>query len=140
MIDDYFTALKTQIEGGTGLSGRGFDTVRLDGDGNLIRDNYFILYSPSPVGVPQERFTEVQTYDGAVEFDCDVRVVGVNPGAVRLMLDRVMGRVVGHMLTITGRQPAKVTASLNGRLREDQSVKPFLYYQDITVEWVSRPA
>lgn len=138
MIDEYFTALKAHIEAGSGLGGRVYDTVRTGAEG-LIRDNYVILYSPNPVNMPQERFTGVQTFADTVEFDCDLRVVGVSPQAVRLTLGRVHAQLAGHLLTVTGRQPAKVTTEGGGRIREDQSVKNFLYYADLTAEWVSRP-
>lgn len=140
MIDEYFTALKARIEAGTGLAGRVYDTVRLDATGVLIRDNYVVLYAPVPVDVPQERFSQVQTFADTVEFEVDFRVVGVNPGAVRLTMSRVLGQLVGHQVVITGRHPAKLTAAGGSRVREDQSVKPFLYYADASAEWVSRPS
>ncbi|MDR7189781.1 hypothetical protein J2Y46_002607 [Microbacterium sp. BE35] len=140
MIDEYFTALKTRIEAGTGLAGKVYDTVRLDAAGALIRDNYVVLYAPVPVDTPQERFSQVQTFADTVEFEVDFRVVGVSPQAVRLTLSRVLTQLVGHQVAITGRVPAKVTVSGGSRVREDQSVKPFLYYADASAEWVSRPS
>lgn len=140
MIDEYFTALKARIEAGTGLAGKVYDTVRLDATGALIRDNYVVLFSPVPVATPQERHAHVQTFADTVEFDIDFRVVGISPQAVRLTLSRVFTQLVGHQVAITGRQPAKVTVSGGSRIREDQSVKPFLYFADASAEWVSRPS
>jgi hypothetical protein len=139
VIDEYFTALKARIESGTGMTGRVYDTVRVGADG-LIRDNYVVLRSPVPVSIPQDRFTKIQTFADTVDFDCDIRVVGVSPQAVRLVLDRVQTQLVGHLLTVAGRQPAKVTTEGGGTVKEDQSVKDFLYYADLTAEWVSRPS
>ena len=139
MIDEYFTALKAQIQLGTGLANRVYDTVRLDAAGGLIRDNYVILYSPVPLDVPQERFTYSQTFADTVEFEADIRVVGIDAATVRIMLGRVKTQLIGHKLAITGRQPAKVTLGSSGRTVPDTSVKPFLYYGDMSVEWTSRP-
>ena len=138
MIDEYFTALETQVTSDAGL--RVYDTVRLDAAGGLIRDNYVILYSPVPLGVPQERFTVVQTFADTVEFEADLRVVGMDAKTARRMFGRVKSQLIGHMLTITGRQPAKVMLGSSGRTLPDTSVKPFLYYADMSVEWTSRPA
>jgi hypothetical protein len=140
VIDEYFTALRARIEAGTGLAARVFDTVRMDTTGGLIRDNYVVLYAPVPVGTPQERFSQMQTFADTVEFEVDFRVVGVSPTAVRLTMSRVFTQLVGHGLTIAGRAPGKVTVSGGSRIREDQSVKPFLYYADGSAEWVSRPS
>jgi hypothetical protein len=139
VIDEYFTALKARIEAGTGLAARVFDTVRI-GDAGLVRDNYVVLYAPVPAGTPQERFSQMQTFADTVEFEVDFRVVGVSPTGVRLTMSRVFTQLVGHGLTIAGRAPGKVTVSGGSRIREDQSVKPFLYYADGSAEWVSRPS
>jgi hypothetical protein len=140
VIDEYYTALKTQIELGQGLAGRVYDTVRLDANGALIRDNYVVLYSPVPLDVPQDRFTMTPTFVGTVEFESDVRVVGTTAATVRQMMSRVSTQMIGHGLTITGRQPARVTLGSSGRVLPDTSVKPFLYYADMSFEWTSRAA
>lgn len=140
MIDDYFTALKDRIEAGSGMAGSVYDTVRADADGGLVRDTYVVLYSPTVVGMPQEHFTKVQTFADTVEFDCDARVVGTSPAAVRKKLGVVLKQLGGFEVAVSGRLPGKVTVDGGSRVREDQSVKPFLYYADITAEWVSRPS
>lgn len=138
MIDEYFTALKSRIEAHPGLSGRVYGTFRSDASG-LVRDNYVILYSPVPLDVPQERFTEIQTFDGAVEFDARFKVVAVDEANARRLQAAVLTQLVGFMLTIDGRQPAKVTLGPVREVTPDTSVKPFLFYADASVEWTSRP-
>jgi hypothetical protein len=140
VIDEYYTALKTQIELGQGLAGRVYDTVRLDSSGVLIRDNYVILYAPVPLEVPQDRVTLVPSFAGPVVFESDVRVVGTTAATVRVMMGRVTTQLIGHGLTIVGRQPARVSLGSAGRVLPDTSVKPFLYYADLSVEWTARPA
>lgn len=140
MIDEYFTALEERIEAGQGLANRVFDTVRLSADGGLIRDNYVILYSPVPLDVPQDRVSLVPTFAGTVEFESDIRVVGVDAKTVRIMLGRVKTQLLGPGLTVAGRQPAVVRLGSSSRTVPDTSVKPFLYYADMSVEWTSRAA
>lgn len=140
MIDEYFTDLENRIASGEGMSGRVFDTVRLDGNGALIRENYVILFSPVALDIPQSRFTKVQTFEDDVEFEADLRVVGTTPATVRRMLSVVMRQLVGHLASAPGRQPAKVTLGSQDKVREDQSVKPFLYFANASVEWTSRAA
>lgn len=139
MIDEYYAALKSQIEGTAMLANRVYDTVRFDANGGLVRDNYVVLYSPTPLDVPQERLTQAATFDDTVEFEVDVRVVGVNAASARVFMGKLSQQLIGHMLTITGRQPARVTLGSAGRVLPDTSVKPFLYYADMSFEWTSRP-
>ena len=138
MIDEYYAALKVQIEAGQGLAGRVYDTVRLDANGTLIRDNYVVLYSPVPLAVPQDRATLPPSFAGVVEFESDIRVVGTTAATVRQMMPRVLA-VVGQGITIAGRQAARLRLGDVGKVRPDESVKPFLYYADMSVEWTSRP-
>lgn len=140
MIDEYFQALKARMELSPVMVGKVFDTLRMNPDGGLIRDNYVLLFSPLPVNVPQTRLAQVQTFADDVEFEVDLRVIAVNPAGVRLWASKVMQQLVGHQVAITGRQPAKLTVSGGSRVREDQSVKPFLYFSDLSLEWVSRAA
>ena len=140
MIDEYFTDLESRIEAGTGLAGKVYDTVRLDATGGVIRDNYVILYSPVALDIPQTRFTEIPTFASDVEFESDLKVVGISGQAVRQMLARVMTQLIGYKTTITGRQPARISLGSQGRVREDTSVKPFLYFAEASIEWTSRPA
>lgn len=139
MIDDYYAALKTRVEAEPGFTGRVYDTVRLDANGALIRDNYVIQYSPVPVDVPEYRYTGLESFAGAVEFDNDFRVVGLNAATVRQMTGRLVEHLVGHKLAITGRAPAAIRLGEVGKTVPDTSVKPFLYYADVSIEWTSRP-
>lgn len=140
MIDEYFDALKARIEAGQGLAGRVYGTVRHSPDGSLIRDNYVVLYTPAALDVPQERFTQVQTFDDTVEFDVSVKVVAVDEATARRMLSRVVRQLTGHMLEAEGRQPSKVVLGPQRTVKEDPSVKPFLYVGEASFEWTSRPA
>lgn len=138
MISEHYEALQSRIEAGEGLSGKVHDTVRLDATGGLIRDQYVILYNPVPLDFTVDRYTGLPSYEGTTDWECDFRVVGNSPSRVRATLARVLAQLVGHRLVVAGRQPALLTVAAGSRIREDQSVKNFLYFADGSVEWTSR--
>lgn len=140
MITPHFNAIKGRIEGDAALVGKVFDTVRLDDAGGLIRDNYVILYRSAPSSFDNGRLTAVSQYASEATFLVDFRAVGTSATQCGAVMDKVLTQLLGHRLLVTGRVCSPIVLDSSDPVRADQSVKPFLFYQDAAVEFVSSPA
>jgi len=140
VITPHFNAIKARIEGDTALTGKVFDTVRIDDAGGLIRDNYVILYRSPADQVASNRFNAVADSQAELTFIVDVRAVGTSAVQCGAVLDKVMTQLVGYRLVVAGRSCTPIRLESSGRVTADQSVKPFLFYADAGFEFVSRPA
>lgn len=135
----HFAALKTLADAGS-LTGRIFDTVRVNDGGGLIQDQYVILYRSAP-DVESDRFTKVANTGDVLTFEWDVRAVGTTAELAAATLEAFLVRVVGQSLTVSGRSCTPLTVGVSGgRAVPDQSVKPHLFFVDASVSCVSRPS
>jgi hypothetical protein len=135
-----YDSLFTLANGGV-LSGKVFDTVRLNDTGALIRDQYVVLFHTT-ADPESERFNLPATMsNSALELEFDVRAVGTTARGAARTLEAFLTRTVGQTLTVPGRQVTPLTVGVSGsRVQTDRSVSPPLYYQDASVICVSRPA
>lgn len=140
MITPHFNAIKARIEAESTLAGDVHDTVRIDAEGGLIRDNYVILYRSPPESIGSGRFNAVADSSSELTFIFDVRAVGTSAAMCGAVLDKVMAQLVGFRLVVAGRSCTPIRLESSGRVTADQSVKPFLFYADAGFEFVSRPA
>lgn len=140
MITPHFNAIKARIENDAALTGKVFDTVRIDDAGGLIRDNYVILYRSGPDSYVNGRLTAVSQYASEANFIVEIRAVGTSTVSCGAVTDKVMNQLIGHILNVPGRVCSPITKDSSNKVITDQSVKPFLYYQDSAVEFVSSPA
>lgn len=140
MISEHFDAVEARLEADTDLAGRVHDTVRLDANGGLIRDQYVILYRSVPESIVSGRFNMIPEADSDVTFMVDVRAVGTSPKKCGAVMDRILTQLVGHRLVVAGRSCAPLVLDSSSRIVADQLVKQFMYYADVGFELTSRPA
>jgi hypothetical protein len=126
----HFDALFAQIDADTALHGRGHETAKVDAQGALVRDNYWILYGGSPAELGGDRLVRAQVVEDNAVFDFTVRSVGVSVDAVFAESEKVQAQLVGFVPTVPGRncRPVKFTGA--DRIKTDTSVKPALFYVD----------
>lgn len=137
MILNHYDALFALADQGS-LAGRVFDSVRFDGDENLVYDQYLILYHNAPA-VISERFTLPPTLDATLDLEFDARAIGTTARAAAATMQAFHARVLGRRLTVTGRECTPIGVGVSGgRVAVDRSVNPPLYYMDSSVTFVSR--
>jgi len=138
VIDEYFTVLDTRLKLGQGLADKTYDTLRLDPDGNLLRENYVVLFSPTLDEGEVERYMKEPDADDAIPFEVEVRVVGTAVPNVRKMLSVAVGQFRGFRVGIEGRSPVMLRCVGVTQVRPDTAVKPFLYWASTSFAWTSR--
>lgn len=138
-MDEHYTALRTLAAVGL-LEDRVFDTVRVDPDGGLIRDQYLILYRSTPEEIASERFMKAATFDDALTFEWDFRAVGVTAGAAGDVAVTFLRNVIGGRLVVAGRACTPIAGGASGRVLPDTSVRPHLFTVTGSVTTISRPA
>lgn len=130
-----FEAVESLLGAVPVLSGRVRDTA-VGRDGELVRDNYVVLFGAGPEQLDDGRYGEIPRPESDAEFEFPARAVGTDPGAVRLVLDAVRS-VVGRKPVIAGRRCDPVVVEFDS-VKVDNSVSPPLYFSDFWVRFWSR--
>lgn len=138
MLDEY-AAVKTALAVGP-LTGRVYDTVRIDSTGNLVREAYAVLYGGTPDRLTDERYTAAQRPGSRAFYTYTVRAVAPDPGGVRAVTNTAINNLVGKTLTIPSRVCAPITLELGDDVQEDESVTPPMFYSDTEFQLISAPA
>lgn len=126
----HYDAVFAQIDDDESLAGKGHEAVRLDGDGRLIRDIYWILFGGGPASTGGDRLVRSQVVDDNAVFDFTVRSVGTSVAAAMAESQKVQDQLIGWTPTIEGRRCRPVKFSGADKVRPDNSVKPPLFYVD----------
>lgn len=140
MITATFEALKARLEEHPQLAGQVFDAVLYDSDGKFRTDPYVILYPALPDEITSGRYTAVADYEATGTFVYDVRAVGDTATHCARLMDKVLAQTVGHRLEIPGRKCDPMTVDSSSPVRHDAGVKPPLFYADVGLELINRPA
>lgn len=127
-----YAAVKAQINGDAALSGKGFDTARVDSTGLPIRDTYWILFGGAPDELGDGRLTGVQSADSDAEYLYTVRMVSVTTDGVLAGADKISGRLVGWAPVIPGRKCEPMILDTDEpQVDADTRVNPPLMFMDL---------
>ena len=142
MIREHFAAVKARIETDTALAGKGYDSVRLDGTGGLVRETYWILYGGGMDELDDNRFTSVQRANSRADLTYTVRAVANTADLVRSVTAKASAKLVGFVPVVAGRKcdPIRMPPGGMDDVEDDNSVKPPMFYQDTEYVLRSSPA
>ena len=108
----------------------------LDGGNVPLRQNYSIVFAHKP-RPRSERFTKVAVSGDRLDFDVGVKLVGTTADSVEKALER-MDPLDGLVLEVPGRSCSPIETD-SGPVLIDTSVKPGLFYVDVSLRFTSRP-
>lgn len=108
----------------------------LDGGNVPLRQNYSIVFTHKP-RPRSERFTKVAVSADRLDFDVGVKLVGTTAASVEEALDRLEG-LDGLALSVSGRLCSPIVTD-SGPVLIDTSVKPGMFYVDVSLRFTSRP-
>lgn len=136
---DEFSAFAGLLSADSILSGKVFDSIRVNTDGSPVRSNY-VAAVPVVPREDDERYMAVPDADSSARHRVNVQVVAVDTAGLRLLSRRVR-LVLGVTLTVTGRvcTPIRAVPGVDeGDARYDKVAR--LHYVHMTFEFWSRPA
>ena len=111
-------------------------SAQLDKDNVPLRSNYTIVFAHKP-RPRSERFTKVAMSADRLDLDVGVKLVGTTADSVESALDRLEG-LDGLALDVSGRLCSPIETD-SGPVLIDTSVKPGLFYVDLSLRFTSRP-
>jgi hypothetical protein len=126
----HYLAVFDRLEEDAALDGRGYESARVNVDGTLVRDTYWILWGGSPSDLGGDRLFKSQEIDDNAVFDFTVRSVSPTVEGVFAESQKVQDQLVGWVPDIAGRRCRKVRLSGSDKVKADNSVKPPLFYVD----------
>lgn len=128
-----------RLREGASLANKTHDSTAKKTDaGELIRDNYCIVYS-DPYGLEQTRLSATQRQSRRSD-EITVRSVGIDPGACRAIAMDVDNQLLGFIPQVPGRRFEPIRFEDSSELRDDNAVSPPLFYVDVTYLVMSDPA
>jgi hypothetical protein len=128
-----FAAVKARLLAHSVLQDLGvFDTARTDDSGELVRDQYTILYGGPADTLDDERLAGVQTVDSDAEYFYPVRSVAVTADGARDIASLVQTQLIGFVPVIVSRRCYAMTLDDVSAAEPDFSVNPPLFYVDQT--------
>jgi hypothetical protein len=130
MNREHYLAVFGRLEEDDALDGRGYESARVDANGALIRETYWILWGGSPAELGGDRLFKSQETDDNAVFDFTVRSVSTTVEGVFLESQKVQEQLVGWVPEIAGRRCRKVRLTGSDKVKADPSVKPPLFYVD----------
>ena len=133
----HYDALKARIELAPTLTGKVDSSVRIKVPGEVVRDNYVVLWPTGPDDLGDGRFTGVQRAQSRARYRYDVRAVAVDANGCMLLAQAILDQTVGHTLTVDGRACRPCRLDECGRVQHDKTVN--LYFQDLVIEVLSEP-
>lgn len=135
-----FTAFRTRLAAHALLSGKVETAVRLTDGGEPVRANYVVAKPAGPDRLRDDRYTATQEPASKRRFTYDVRVVAVDADGVLLLANAVIGQLVGHVLTVTGRRcdPIELVEGVEEAFQYDRTAR--LHWVDLSFRFVSRRA
>lgn len=139
-VSEHFDAVKAQIETDEALEGKGYDTARRDIEGKLVRDTYWILFGGAPEALDDDRFTKPQDAASTAEYVYTVRAVSVTAAGCRATINKIIAKLAGAALAVSGRSLDKLRLTGSEDPKPDYSVRPPLFFADLEFTLVSRRA
>lgn len=133
-----FSAFKARVASGPVLTGRVYDTVRLNTDGTPVRDNYVVLTPSIPV-LNDARYMVVETAVSAAVQTINAQVVATSRDGLLLLLEALQ-EVIGWTPDVPGRDctPVSEVAGVEeGFEKFDRTAR--LYYIHTSYRFWSRP-
>jgi hypothetical protein len=135
----HYAAVKARLQADAALTDKVFDSARIDADGNLVRDQYLILFG-SPGSRDTGRLTAAQSATADASFDYTIRAVSVSVDGCFMLLEKVYAQLAGFVPTIAGRYCNPISLDGSGfEVEPDMSVSPPLYSVDVDVTLASSP-
>lgn len=136
----HFLAFKALMLAVAGLSNKVFSNVRRTPGGELIRENYVVLFPDAPDDLDDVRYSARQSINSRSRWRYDVRVVAVDADGLLMLADAVMS-VIGKVPVVSGRRcdPVSLVPGVEeGKGRFDPVTD--LHCLDLSFEFVSRRA
>lgn len=130
MNRDHYLAVFNRIETDPALDNRGYESARVNADGTLVRDTYWILFGGGPAELGGDRLYLSQEIDDNAVFDFTVRSVSTTTAGVFATSQKVQDKLVGWAPDIAGRLCRKMRLTGSDSVKADNSVKPPLFYVD----------
>jgi len=128
-----FAAVKARLLADSVLADLGvFDTARTDESGELIRDQYTILYGGAPETLDDERLAGVQTVNSDAEYFYPVRSVSISADGARDLAQLAQAQLIGFAPQVVSRRCYAMTLDDARSVEPDFSVNPPLFYLDQT--------
>ena len=138
MILDHYKAFTGLLESVQGLPAIE-EVARVTDSGEPVRANYVVAFPPRIPSLRDERYTVAQSALSTARFRFDVRPVGTTATTVLRFTDLILAATVGTPLVVDGRvcdSMRLVEGVDEGAAEYDRTAR--LYYQDFTIEVVSR--
>jgi len=102
-------------------------------DGTLKRVQYVILDGGPPDVLDDERLASPQSTDSDAEYLYDVKAVAVNFDGCLNLVQKVLDGVVGFRPVVEGRNCNAIELDDSDKIKPDYTVKPPLFYCDMTL-------
>ena len=138
MILDHYGAFTYHLEAIVGLPSIE-EVARVTDSGEPVRANYVVAFPPRIPSLNDERYSVAQSALSTARFRFDVRPVGTTATTVLRFTDLILAATVGQRLVVDGRvcdSMRLVEGVEEGAAEYDRTAR--LYYQDFTIEVISR--
>ena len=136
----HFQAFRLLLLAVSGLSNKVYSNVRRTAGGEIVRENYVVLFPDGPNELDDVRYMARQRADSRSKWRYDVRIVAVDADGLLMLADAVMS-VIGKVPVVSGRRcdPVSLVPGVEeGKGRFDSVTD--LHYLDLSFEFVSRRA
>ena len=135
-----YNAFLARVRAHPVLSNKTDTVVRTDSGGNPVRANYVVVFPAIPDGLGDDRYTALQAFESDRFLSFDVRVVAVDADGLLMLIEAVMGQLIGHTLVVSGRRcdPIRMATDAveEGTAKFDRDAR--LFYADLSFEFWSR--
>ena len=136
----HFQAFRLLLLAVSGLSNKVYSNVRRTAGGEIVRENYVVLFPDGPNELDDVRYMARQRADSRSKWRYDVRIVAVDADGLLMLADAVMS-VIGKVPVVSGRRcdPVSLVPGVEeGKGRFDSVTD--LHYLDLSFEFISRRA
>lgn len=136
----HFQAFRLLLLAVSGLANKVYSNVRRTPGGEIVRENYVVLFPDGPNELDDVRYMARQSVHSRSQWRYDVRIVAVDADGLLMLADAVMS-VIGKIPVVAGRRcdPVSLVPGVEeGKGRFDQVTD--LHYLDLSFEFVSRRA
>ena len=136
----HYLAFKALLLAVAVLAGKLHDTVRFTTGGELVRDNYVVLFPDGPDSLGDNRYTAPQLVDSKSKWRYDVRIVATTADGLMKLADAALS-IIGQTPVVEGRQPSRVRlvpGVEEGQAKFDKTAR--LHFLDLSFEFDSRRA
>jgi len=129
----HFAAVKAQLVSSLPVAVTVEPAYMTNTDGTLKRVQYVILDGGPPDVLDDERLASPQSPDSDAEYLYDVKAVAVNFDGCLTIVQKVLDGVIGFRPVIAGRNCQPIELDGSDKIKPDYTVKPPLFYCDMTL-------